>query len=78
MQTDSVTKQNYEWMTHNNCHEVTPAEFCDWMEVNTEVKKKISVLLHYGLKQGAFVLPAKNRWWSEFVFMWLVHEKMSL
>lgn len=27
-------------MTHNSCHEITSDEFCDWMEVNVEVKKK--------------------------------------
>lgn len=37
--TDSDTGQWYEWMTHNSCHEVTSVEFCDWMEVNVEVKK---------------------------------------
>ena len=27
-------------MTHNSCHEVTTVEFCDWMEVDVEVRKK--------------------------------------
>jgi len=54
----------YEWMTHNGCHEVTSVEFCDWMEVNVEVKKerRDAVFLHYGLKQGAFVLSTPSGW----------------
>jgi len=43
------------------------------MEVSVEVKKKKkkkqAVLLHYGLKQGASVLPVQSVWWGEFVFM---------
>ena len=36
----SYKTKRYEWMTHNSCHEVTSVEFCDWMEVNVEVRKK--------------------------------------
>lgn len=59
-------------MTHKSSHEVTAVEFCDWIEVSVEVKKKKkkqAVLLHYGLKQGASVLPEQSGWRGEFVFM---------
>lgn len=72
-------------MTHNSCREVTSVEFRDWMEVTVEVKRKKkkekeeAVLLHYGLRQGACVLPAPSGGWrGEFVFMGWAHEKTSL
>lgn len=45
-------------MTHWSRREVIRFEFCDWTGEN----KIQAAPLHYGLKQGASVLPVQSGW----------------
>lgn len=58
---DPATKQRYEWMTHKAPLWSHLTSFL-WLDGNKccGKKREISVLLHYGLKQGASVLPAQS------------------
>lgn len=57
-----ILNKRYEWMSHKQLTWSHLSSFL-WLDGNKCDKKKkdISVLLHYGLKQGASVLPAQSR-----------------